>query len=333
MSKSDSFHSLSLVSDLSNISPRDTPASAQQNCSSIAVPDLSRQCSPKIIRQDVFPHSFSRSPTHPSFPFQPLPRLDEASSEESIQELSVQSGSLCNTLNVITDMNTSNTPSSSWSNSRRSDFASLSKCSSNSNHTPTTQPEFRHNDSPSSDTLVHTESSYRVNDNVTVHRLRANIPVTPAIPPEHTVAPPLGSDLSLISNLMGVSDYFLWNTTDDETKVHVPPPQQPVSMATPTTTTIDSSAIWDINEQSSTLKSSMIEQNGMHKSTWLNSPVEETHMGNVAEQVGSHFCSLFLDCNRLLLSLCTTELMFTSFQSGMVPTFVSGYFQIPRNYH
>lgn len=124
--------------------------------------------------------------------FKPLPRLDEALSEESIAEKSA----LCipPITMALTDGESLQTPSTSWTDSRKSnEFQALSHCSTSNSNLAAAPDRLR-------DLPTHHEThdliDFTEDDQTTIHRLRTNVPVTPVEPCEAFVVPCLGSNSS-----------------------------------------------------------------------------------------------------------------------------------------
>ncbi|CAH8469632.1 unnamed protein product [Dicrocoelium dendriticum] len=199
--------------------------------------------------------------THPhSTIFKPLPRLEEATSEESIAAQSEQ-------LTVVEsavgrdrgDPNISQTPSNSYSDSRKSsEFFALSLSSaSNSNFDSGTKVDSGASVQNGSSKLNASSSNADVaSDATTLHRLRTDLPATPIEPSESEVVSCLGSNMSSASSthhpdsivrelLEGGEESFCLHNLPP--MIRSPPSDRPALTAvhTRTTTTIDSSLVWD----------------------------------------------------------------------------------------
>ncbi|OON16015.1 hypothetical protein X801_08174, partial [Opisthorchis viverrini] len=200
---------------------------------------------------------------HSSYtPFKPLPRLEEAVSEESVQDSLTHLPVLAENANAAVDA--SRTPSSSWSGSRRSasEFGALSRCStSNSNlesaRPSTPVPPGSTENSPGS-CLSSSVERKSTSEDTTLHQLRNRVPSTPAEPQEVEVVPCLGSNMSSASSHLHPDSLIreLLDSGEDNSfwLLNQPPParpsyqtEQPPGLAaqTRTTTTIDSSLLWD----------------------------------------------------------------------------------------
>ncbi|TGZ74731.1 hypothetical protein CRM22_000786 [Opisthorchis felineus] len=194
--------------------------------------------------------------------FKPLPRLEEATSEESVQDSLTHLPVLAENANAVVDA--SRTPSSSWSGSRRSasEFAALSRCStSNSNLEParpsTPVPLGSTENSPGS-CLSSSVERKSTSEDTTLHQLRNRVPSTPAEPQEVQVVPCLGSNMSSASSHLHPDSLIreLLESGEDNSfwLLNQPPPARPsyqteyppgLAAQTRTTTTIDSSLVWD----------------------------------------------------------------------------------------
>ncbi|VDP76276.1 unnamed protein product [Echinostoma caproni] len=193
--------------------------------------------------------------THP-ITFKPLPRLEEAPSEESIAD---QSNTLINPLPLtLAEGESLQTPSSSsWTGSRKSnEFCGLSRCSTSNSNLGVVSDTHTNQVSES-----HVETTE--DDQTTIHRLRTNVPLTPVEPFESSVVPCLGSNGSASASRVDSRSASVNSSptpyqplgTDDRNWPHCVPTVYPSSThvvcppvlanETRNTTTIDSSIVWD----------------------------------------------------------------------------------------
>ncbi|GAA56564.1 hypothetical protein CLF_111109 [Clonorchis sinensis] len=253
-----SFRHLSAAdgeSDEGHGSPQDTKTDAALSASTTATWNGS---------QHQATRSQPSTPTwHSSYTaFKPLPRLEEATSEESVQDSLTHLPVLAENANAAVDA--SRTPSSSWSGSRRSasEFAALSRCStSNSNlesaRPSTPVPPGNTENSPGS-CLSSSVERKSTSEDTTLHQLRNRVPSTPAEPQEVEVVPCLGSNMSSASSHLHPDSLIreLLDSGEDNSfwLLNQPPPARPsyqteyppgIAAQTRTTTTIDSSLVWD----------------------------------------------------------------------------------------
>ncbi|CAH8491253.1 unnamed protein product [Schistosoma rodhaini] len=183
------FNYLSEVTDNKEINWSET----RSDSSSLRSKQISISKSPEP--HEIFSSPQTNSPLSMIYSarFKPLPRLEEATSEESIH-----------TVQVISDFNNlSNTPSS-WTDSRKSsEFGNLSNYSTiNSNTTYIPDKSLKNENT---DSFVHDVPNNEVNshhlseENDTIKQLLDNIPNTPIEPNNNEIVPYLGSKLSSTS--------------------------------------------------------------------------------------------------------------------------------------
>ncbi|XP_018645916.1 hypothetical protein Smp_175860 [Schistosoma mansoni] len=183
------FHYLSEVTDNKEINWSET----RSDSSSLRSKQISISKSPET--HEIFSSPQTNSPLSMIYSarFKPLPRLEEATSEESIH-----------TVQVISDFNNlSNTPSS-WTDSRKSsEFGNLSNYSTiNSNTTYMPDKSLKNGNT---DSFVHNVLNNEVNshhlseENDTIKQLLDNIPNTPIESNNNEIVPCLGSKLSSTS--------------------------------------------------------------------------------------------------------------------------------------
>ncbi|KAF5401961.1 hypothetical protein PHET_04794, partial [Paragonimus heterotremus] len=209
---------------------------------------------------DVHVSSVSRSPivnttwnSHTTS-FKPLPRLEEATSEESVGDCSPPTliKTICD--EVPDPVDSTQTQSTSWSDSRRSsDFVALSRCSL-SNSSTQHEPQLPNQPDSSGTDLLTLPSETET----TIQQLRTNLPPTPIEPLETEVVDFIGSNMSSASSYRHPDSLVreLLETSEGNFWMHNLPPmvragpqnEQPPALAavhTRTTTTIDSSMVWD----------------------------------------------------------------------------------------
>ncbi|TPP59014.1 hypothetical protein FGIG_01210 [Fasciola gigantica] len=197
--------------------------------------------------------------THPSS-FRPLPRLDEAPSEESIADQSVPYAPPIAL--TLAEGESLQTPSTSWTDSRKSnDFHALSRCSTSNSNLAVTSDLLRNSPThKATEDIVDTTED----DQTTLHRLRSDMPITPVEPYEALVVPCLGSNGSASAPTLDSSSASVSSSpiplqsigAHDTSLVLREPSAHPPSSAhlasppvlaneTRNTTTIDSSIVWD----------------------------------------------------------------------------------------
>ncbi|KAF6767823.1 hypothetical protein AHF37_04441, partial [Paragonimus kellicotti] len=209
---------------------------------------------------DVCLSSVSRSPivnttrnSHTAS-FKPLPRLEEATSEESVGDSSPPTliKTICD--EVPDQVDSMQTQSTSWSDSRRSsDFVALSRCSLSTSSTQH-EPQLPNQPDSSGTDLLTLPSETET----TIQQLRTNLPPTPIEPLETEVVDFIGSNMSSASSYRHPDSLVreLLETSDGNFWMHNLPPmvragpqnEQPPALAvvhSRTTTTIDSSIVWD----------------------------------------------------------------------------------------
>ncbi|CAH8437622.1 unnamed protein product [Heterobilharzia americana] len=249
------FHSLSEATDSNGINWSHTQVDSSRHASQASFVSKPSSLSRSYEKDETMPIIQTYTPlSNHSVRFKPLPRLDEATSEESIH-----------TIQVASDFNNlSNTPSS-WTDSRKSsEFGNLSSYSaSNSNITSSADVAFKNQSvkSPNQAVLVsgtHSQSSKSEKDSGdddTVHRLCANIPCTPVEPTEAQIVLCLGSKLSLISS--DKSDNIVSNVNEE--KLNSPQCSIPLIdqcgdqvshiKHVQSSKVIDSNGVWDTNSK------------------------------------------------------------------------------------
>ncbi|KAF7255775.1 hypothetical protein EG68_06735 [Paragonimus skrjabini miyazakii] len=209
---------------------------------------------------DVHMSSGSRSPivnttwnSHTAS-FKPLPRLEEATSEESVDDSSPPTliKTICD--EAPDPVDSMQTQSTSWSDSRRSsDFVALSRCSLSNSSTQHEPQQPNQPDSSGTDLLT-----LQSETETTIQQLRSNLPPTPIEPLETEVVDFIGSNMSSASSYRHPDSLVreLLETSEGNFWMHNLPPmvragpqnEQPPALAvvhTRTTTTIDSSIVWD----------------------------------------------------------------------------------------
>ncbi|KAA3677383.1 uncharacterized protein DEA37_0009608, partial [Paragonimus westermani] len=186
--------------------------------------------------------------------FKPLPRLEEATSEESVADDSPPTlvKTICD--GMPDQVDSVQTQSTSWSDSRRSfDFIALSRCSL-SNSSTQHEPQLPNQpDSSGTDLLTQLSET-----ETTLQQLRTNLPPTPIEPLETEVVDFIGSNMSsassyrhpdsLVRELLETSEGNFWMQNLPPMIRASPQNEQPPALAvvhTRTTTTIDSGVLWD----------------------------------------------------------------------------------------
>ncbi|CAH8441958.1 unnamed protein product [Schistosoma margrebowiei] len=183
------FHCLSEVTDPKEIDWSET----RSDSSSLRSKQISISKSPETHENVSSPQTHSPFSMIYSARFKPLPRLEEATSEESIH-----------TVQVTSDFNNlSNTPSS-WTDSRKSsEFGNLSIYST-TNSSTTYMPDNcvkNENTNSSIQNVLNNEvySHHLSEENDTIKQLLDNIPNTPVESNNNEIVPCLGSKLSSTS--------------------------------------------------------------------------------------------------------------------------------------
>ncbi|CAI2723085.1 unnamed protein product [Schistosoma spindalis] len=202
------FHCLSEVTDHKEIDWCET----RSDSSSLRSKQFSISKSPEIHEHFSSPQTHSPLSMIYSARFKPLPRLEEATSEESVH-----------TVQVTSDFNNlSNTPSS-WTDSRKSsEFGNLSIYStinSSTTYIPDNSVKNKNTNSSIQNVLNNEVYSYHLSeDNDTIKQLLDNIPNTPIESNNNGIVPCLGSKLSSTS-LSKKSDNGTLNAQEFDLKI------------------------------------------------------------------------------------------------------------------